>query len=82
MKQVLNDLYEYLENFADCNADWDNRNALEQARAIFTTICLVGNFDADTNIVDEMLKRLYFAAQLEGIMEQEKFENFMVEHIV
>ena len=41
----------------------------EQARAIFTTICCVGDIEADTRPCDEMLSVLYWRAEMEELME-------------
>lgn len=58
------------------------REDVEQARAIFTTICLVGNIDADTRPCDEMLATLYWRAALEEIIDYDDFEKFMIELII
>lgn len=74
-------LYNYLESFMIEN-DWQDEYTPKQARAIFTTICLVGNIDADTRPCDEMLATLYWRAALEEIIDYDDFEKFMIELII
>lgn len=79
MEEKLN---KYLEQFI-LQSDWLNENAPEQARAIFTTICFVGNIDADTRKCDNILLHLYNVSAMKEIdITYEDFENFMVELIV
>lgn len=82
MKEALKFLCEYLEKFALENEDWENGKSGEQLRAIFTTICLIGKIDADTDRCDRLLGIIYWLASLEKIVEREVFDNFMLEHIV
>lgn len=85
---LLDYLIDYLESFM-MESDWtegnmeeQNFNTAEQARAIFTTICLIGNIDADTSVCDNMLLHLYDRTIGENIMSYDEFEGFMVELIV
>lgn len=76
------ELFEYLENYMIQN-NWLDEYTLKQARAIFTTICLVGNIDADTAACDNMLLELYNKADMESIdISYDDFENYMVKLIV
>lgn len=75
-------LFEYLEDFMIQN-NWLDEYTPKQARAIFTTICLVGNIDADTAVCDNMLFELYNKAYIESIdINYDDFEEYMIELIV
>lgn len=64
-------------------ADWDDVNVPEQARAVFTTICLAGDMNADTIKCDDLLMRLYPMLPTNSAeLTYEEFENFMLEWIV
>lgn len=79
---MKNELFKYLENFMIQN-NWLDEYTPKQARAIFTTICIVGNIDADTAVCDNMLLELYNKADMESIdISYEDFEDYMVELIV
>lgn len=79
---MVEKLRKYLEQFM-IQSDWLNGNVPEQARAIFTTMCFVGNIDADTSRCDNTLLHLYNVAAMEELdITYEEFENFMVGLIV
>lgn len=78
---MVDKLYEYLKGFMIHN-NWYDENISEQARAIFTTICIVGNLDVDTSKVDEMMNDLYYRAAMECIMGFDEFEDFMYKYLV
>ena len=78
---MKNELLNYLINYM-IQENWENKNVKEQARAIFTTICCVGNIEADTKECDEILSTLYWRSDLEYLIEYEEFEDFMLELIV
>lgn len=78
---VVDFLFEELESFM-INENWEYENVPEQARSIFTTICILRNCEADTGITDEMLRVLYFRAALEEIVEYDDFIQFMYEQLV
>lgn len=79
---MVEKLSKYLEQFM-IQSDWLNENVPEQARAIFTTLCFVGNIDVDTSKCDNTLLHLYNVAAMEEIdITYEEFESFMVELIV
>lgn len=78
---MKNKLLDYLFDFM-IQENWENKNVKEQARAIFTTICCVGDIEADTRECDEILSMLYWRSVLEELIEYEEFENFMLELIV
>ena len=75
------ELFDYLKSFM-LGGGWYDENMAEQARAIFTTICFVGNIDADTAECDNMLLALYNETGMEDFVEYGEFESFMVELIV
>lgn len=52
----------------------------EQMRSMFTTICLVGKIEADTNICDEILNELYSYASYG--MNNDEYFNYMLAEIV
>lgn len=79
---MKNELFKCLENFMIQN-NWFDEYTPKQARAIFTTLCLIGNIDADTAACDNMLLELYNKADMESIdISYDNFENYMVELIV
>lgn len=76
------ELFEYLGNFMIQN-NWLDEYTPKQARAIFTTICLIENIDADTAVCDNMLLELYNKADMESIdINYDDFEDYMMELIV
>ena len=78
---MKNELFNYLKSFM-IKCDWNDGNTPEQARAIFTTLCFVGNIDADTSECDNILIELYSEADMENIISYDEFDYFMVEFIV
>lgn len=81
--ELINEILKYLEQFIKQSDCWDNHYA-RQTRAIFTTLCLIGNIDADTKVCDDILSRLYEmrVSACETEETYEDFENFMLELIV
>ena len=75
------ELRKYLEQFLIQN-NWDDEYAKEQARAIFTTVCLMENIDADTSKCDSILAHLFVKAAIDDIVSYDEFENYMVKLIV
>ena len=78
---MKNELFNYLKSFM-IESCWDNGNTAEQARAMFTTLCFVGNIDADTMECDNILLDLYNKAAMENLIDYDDFESFMIELIV
>lgn len=78
---MKNELFSFLKCFM-IGSRWHYGNTPEQARAIFTTICFVGNIDADTVECDNMLHTLYNECGMENFIEYNDFEMFMVALIV
>ena len=78
---MKNELLNYLIDYM-IQENWENKNVKEQARAIFTTICCIGNIKAGTKECDEILSTLYWRSALEYLIEYEAFEDFMLKLIV
>lgn len=79
---TVKELSKRLEQFM-IQSNWLDEHVPEQARAIFTTMCFVGNIDADTCECDNTLMHLYNLAAIEECdIEYEDFERFMVKLIV
>lgn len=62
--------------------EWFDANVKEQARAIFTTICVVWNIEVDTGEYDSMLINLYEKANLKNVIDYTDYDNYMAELIV
>lgn len=78
---MQSDLYKYLRQFMiSCN--WLDEHIPEQARSIFTTICLFENIDADTEACSSMLLDLYKAADTGSVdVGHISFKAFMIANI-
>lgn len=77
-----NELYKYLERFMHQN-NWLDEHVSEQARSIFTTICLTKSIESDTAPAGIMLMNLYDSSEIGTLdVSYEEFENFMYELIV
>lgn len=74
-------ILDYLEDFL-IQSNWSDENVPEQARALFTAACLIGNIDADTSMCDRILSNLYWLSALEKFVEYDEFVNFMLKYIV
>lgn len=76
------ELLKYLKQFM-LQSDWNYEKTPEQARALFTTLCFIGNIDADTRECDEILYALYDDSEISDLdIAYGDFENFMLELIV
>lgn len=76
------ELSKYLETFM-IQSNWLDENVPEQARAIFTTLCFIGNIDADTSICDNLLLYLYNTSMMEDLdITYDEFEEFMISLII
>ena len=64
------------------NHGWDSIKTREQARAIFTTICVLCNIEADTRESDIILMKIYNKSSLENLISYNAFTDYMVELIV
>lgn len=74
-------LFDHLRFFMVDN-DWNKGKTAEQAKAMFTTFCLVSNFDANSMDCAGFLWILYTEAHMKKIMTLDEFESFMTELIV
>ena len=78
---MKNELFNYLKSFM-ISSGWHDENTAEQARAMFTTICFVGNIDADTSECDRLLHILYNESTMEDVVDYDDFESYMIALIV
>lgn len=78
---MKDEILKYLEDFM-IQTDWEDEKTPKQAKAIFTTLCFMGNIDADTKECDDILSTLYFRAALKELIAYDEFTNFMLELIV
>lgn len=63
--------------------NWLDNNVPEQARAIFTTICIINEWEVDTAQTGILLMELYEQADIESVdISYTEFESFMYELIV
>ena len=76
------ELYKYLKQFMLEENWYSNENIPRQARALFVSICIVEEIEADTAAADNMLLELYTSSKLDDLMEYEDFENFMYEYMI
>jgi hypothetical protein len=80
-------LIEYLKQFLIQN-DWCDKYTKEQARAIFTALCLMEYIDADTAECDEILSYVYEASDIVETIEFDDcasygcFKTYMLKLIV
>ena len=76
------EILKYLNQFL-IESNWLDKNVPEQARALFTSWCLMEDVDADTGKCDITLLMLYDNAALVTIdIAYDEFEDFMVGLIV
>lgn len=73
-------LMDYLENLM-IEENWLHAPTANQARALFTTICLVYDVQPDTMECDKILRRLYDIAALYDLISYDGFESFMTEYL-
>lgn len=77
---MKDELKKYLFAFTVEN-EWNDEKVQKQARALFTTLCFVGNIDVDTVECDRILNDLYLESTLEESVDFEEFDLFMCELI-
>ena len=78
---MLNEMFDYLKSFM-IESYWEDA-AKEQSRAIFTTICLMGDIRVDTSGCDNLLHELWSDAAIGDLgVDYDEFENYMVGLIV
>lgn len=79
---MLNKMFEYLKSFMIENY-WEDTYSKKQSKAMFTTICLIGNIDADTNVCDSILFELWSSAAIGDCgVDYDEFESYMIDLIV
>jgi hypothetical protein len=77
-KEMAVIIYKRLKLFI-IHSDWLNINTQEQARALFTTLCIIGGMEADTSVCDNILLELYNNLGTQNIdIQYNDFENFMI----
>lgn len=77
--QAAEIIYEKLKAFM-CTHSWPDAKVPEQARALFTAVCFVGDIEADTAPCDTMLRELYGGENI--YVSFDTFESYMCELIV
>ncbi|MDE6625594.1 MAG: hypothetical protein K2K56_04405 [Lachnospiraceae bacterium] len=75
-------MYEFIDSH-----EWLEPNFREQLRALFMTICLIGNVDADTALCGRMTREMYEKLIAHDIdqridLSYDDFANFMIQYIV
>lgn len=79
---VTEELILFLKEFLRENS-WREPLVQKQARAIFATVCMVGNIEPDTAECDNLLAEIYgIACRKEEKTDYKIFERYMVEIIV
>ena len=61
---------------------WNEGNVSEQIKAFFTTWAFLFRVDADTYNCDMALRRIYYTAGLDEVIDYDEFENYIVGLIV
>lgn len=80
--QIMKNIYKRLKMFM-LESNWLDHNTSEQARALFTTLCFVGDIRPDTAICDNMLLELYNDSDMESIdISYNEFDLYMCELLV
>lgn len=81
-KQIVEIIYKRLKMFL-IESNWLDKNTPEQSRALFTTLCFIGDINPDTAICDNMLLELYNESDMESIdMSYDEFDLYMCELLV
>lgn len=81
-KQIAETIYKRLKTFM-IESNWLDNNTLEQARALFTTLCFIGDINPDTAICDNMLLELYNDSDMESVdISYDEFDLYMCELLV
>lgn len=81
-KMIVETIYKRLKMFM-LESSWMDNNIPEQARALFTSICLIGDISPDTTVCDNMLLELYNDSDMESIdISYDEFDLYMCELLV
>lgn len=75
------DIYEFLTQFLIQN-NWEYEYTKKQARALWTSYCLIARLDADTAMYDNDLQILFNKVALDELITYEEFDGYMCELIV
>lgn len=75
------DIYEFLIQFLMQN-NWEDEYTKEQAKALWTSYCLIAGLDADTAMYDNDLRILFDKATLDNAITYEEFDGYMCGFIV
>ena len=78
---VKSDIYEFLIQFLIQN-NWDDDYTRNQARALWTSYCLIAGLDVDTVMYNYDLQILFSKAKLDEIISYKEFDVFMCKWIV
>ena len=73
-EKLLNELKDFM-----LINNWENFNVPERAKAIFTTICLIGELGEEQR--SDILRNIYSVSMLEDLTNYEDFEFFMTEYV-
>lgn len=81
-KQIVETIYKRLKMFL-IESNWLDKNTPEQARALFTALCFIGDINPDTAICDNMLLELYNDSDMESVdISYGEFDLYMCELLV
>lgn len=81
-KMIVETIYKRLKMFM-IESNWLDKNTPEQARALFTALCFIGDINPDTATCDNMLLELYNDADMESIdISYDEFDLYMCELLV
>lgn len=81
-KTVVETIYKRLKMLM-IQSNWLDNNTPEQARALFTALCFIGNIDPDTAICDNILLELYNDSDIESVdISYDDFDLYMCELLV
>lgn len=81
-KQIVETIYKRLKTFM-IESNWLDNNIPEQVRALFTTLCFIGDINPDTAICDNMLLELYNDSDMESVdISYDEFDLYMCELLV
>lgn len=78
---TTSDIYGFLVQFLIQN-NWEDEYTQKQARALWTSYCLIAGLDADTAMYDNDLQILFNKAALDELITYEEFDGYMCELIV
>lgn len=81
-KQIVKEIYKRLKMFM-IESNWLDGNTSGQARALFTTLCFMGDIRPDIAICDNMLLELYNNSNMESVdISYDEFDLYMCELLV